>query len=83
MIARMEQNGSSQGSFTSMLIGFVAALSNHFFGWFNTVFLKISIDININEWFQALMTGMIGATGAYFANRFWKLLDRKKKKHGT
>ena len=76
----MEQHDGSSGSITTMLIGFVTALSNHFFGWFNASFLKINASFNIDKWFEALLTGMIGATGAYLANRFWKFLEKRKHK---
>lgn len=62
----------------SMIVGFILAAGNQLFGWFHTL---LSIDgSQINEYGQALITGGIGAVGAYFTNRLLKFVEKKVKK---
>jgi hypothetical protein len=66
-------------SIGSVVIGFVLAVTNHFFGWLNHVFL----DFHVQAWgesIQAIVTGILGATGAYFTTKFWKAVEKKIKK---
>ena len=63
------------GSIGSMLIGFVFAISNHMFGWFNS-FLQVE-GTHLNDWLQAFITGSIGAIGAFFMNKLLKTIDTR------
>ena len=52
----------------SVLLGFILSVGNHLFGWMN----KISLTEGLNEIIQAIITGFIGATVAYFTTKFWR-----------
>ena len=58
----------------SMVIGFILAIGNHVFGWFNTF-----LTINLNNTVQALITGFVGALGAFLGNRLLKYIEKKIK----
>ena len=58
----------------SMAIGFILAIGNHVFGWFNAV-----LAINLNDTIQALITGFVGALGAFLGNRLFKYIEKKVK----
>lgn len=58
----------------SMVIGFILAIGNHIFGWFNAV-----LAINLNDTIQALITGFVGALGAFLGNRLFKYIEKRIK----
>ena len=61
----------------SMVIGFILAIGNHTFGWFNSL---LQVDGHIfSGWAQALITGSIGACGAFITNKLLKLIEKKIK----
>ena len=60
----------------SAMLGFILALGNNFFGWLN----KLPITADWNAYFQAAVTGFVGATFAFFANKIWQSFFKKKKK---
>jgi hypothetical protein len=70
----MEANGHSNGF--GVVIGFFLAVGNHVFGWMN----NIQITAHWDSWFQAAVTGFLGATFAFFANKFWKFVENKFKR---
>ena len=71
-------SGQQHESIASVTIGFILAVANHIFGWFNDVFILVS-DGLLSQGLQAIFTGFIGATTAFFANKFWKYIDKKIK----
>ena len=72
-------NQSGTGGF-SLLVGFFMAISNHLFGWLNS----IEPTNHIPSMFQALLMGIFGAIGTYIGNQGIKYLkNRFKKEHGN
>jgi hypothetical protein len=64
----------------SIVIGFFLAVGNHIFGWLNHFFIFLSAGGILGDSIQAIITGMLGATAAYFTNKFWKFLEKRYKK---
>jgi divalent metal cation (Fe/Co/Zn/Cd) transporter len=61
----------------SVVTGFCLAVGNHTFGWFKTI---LQIDgSQLNDYLQALITGGIGALGAFAVNRGLKYVEKKIK----
>jgi hypothetical protein len=73
----MSHHNEANGSLSSMFIGFILAITNHMFGWFNVI-LQVK-GTHINEWLQAFITGSIGAIGAFLMNKLLKIVDKKIK----
>lgn len=71
----MEGNHGATNGF-NVVLGFILAVSNHIFGWMN----NIQITAHWDSWFQAAVTGFLGATFAFFANKFWKFVENKLKR---
>lgn len=70
-----EQDYSAAGS--SILFGFTLSVGNHLFGWLN----NINGINHLNDFLQAVFTGFVGATVAFFTNMLWKKVTAKKRKH--
>jgi hypothetical protein len=62
---------------SSMVFGFILAVGNHIYGWFGTI-LEVN-GTQLNDYTQALITGGIGAVGAFFTNRLLKFIEKKIK----
>ena len=67
-------NNESVGS---VVIGFVLAVGNHTFGWFGTL-LQVEHH-QLNEFAQAIITGSLGAFGAFVTTRSLKYIEKKIK----
>ena len=61
----------------NVAVGFCMATTNHAYGWFNNI-LQVN-GIQSNEWLSALLTGSIGAMGAYVTNKGIKYIEKKIK----
>lgn len=72
-------NHQDASSFGSVVIGFFLAIMNHTFGWFNMI---LSSTI-VSEWLQALITGSIGAIGAFLMTKLLKFFEKKIKTKWT
>jgi len=68
---------NNMDSVGSVVVGFVMAVGNHTFGWFNHI-LQVNGGL-VNDWGQAFITGSIGAIGAFLTNRFIKYVEKKIK----
>jgi hypothetical protein len=68
---------TSNESTGSAVIGFVLAVSNHTFGWFNTM-LQVQHS-QISEFTQAIITGSLGALGAFVTSRILRYAEKKIK----
>jgi hypothetical protein len=74
-------NTNNHDSIASIFLGFILAVGNSIFGWFSHYFCLIQNSF-LNTSAQAIVTGIIGATTAYFTNKFWKYIEKKyKSKH--
>ena len=69
-----QHNGDSV---PSLVAGFVLAVGNHTFGWFNNI-LEIN-GTSLNEYLQAFITGGFGAIGAYCVTKGIKWIEKKVK----
>lgn len=69
----------SNMNFLTILFGGFLALLNHFFGWMNAL-LDIEISSMLMNYFQAIVTGSLGALSAHFMNKVIKHFEKKKKK---
>jgi len=59
----------------SMAVGFVLAIGNQTWGWFNAI-----LDINtFGHWGQAVVTGCFGSIGAFCTTRLLKYIEKKIK----
>ena len=72
-----EHQHQGDGGFMNIAIGFILAVGNNLFGWLN----NIHFTADWNAYLQAAVTGFVGATFAFFANKFWKVIERKLKKN--
>jgi hypothetical protein len=62
-------------SLGSVALGFVLAVGNNAYGWFNTILQPHFLD----SWSQALITGSIGSIGAFLTTRGLKYIEKKIK----
>jgi hypothetical protein len=62
-------------SASSVAIGFVLAVGNHTYGWFNAILQTH----NLGNWSQAIITGCLGSLGAFCTTRLLKYLEKKIK----
>lgn len=69
-----EHHNTNHDAGNSIVLGFILSVGNHFFGWLN----KITITEGLNEIIQAVITGFIGATVAYFTTKFWRKITGDK-----
>jgi hypothetical protein len=77
-IERQMQNQTGTGPF-SLLVGFFMAISNHLFGWLNS----IEPANHIPSMLQALLMGIFGAIGTYIGNQGIKYFKNRFKKDGN
>ena len=67
----------------TLMIGFVFAVSNQIFGWFNSLLDVHSTLLMQNlllQGLQAIITGGLGAFSAFMVNKALKKLEKKFKK---
>lgn len=74
-----DNNGSTSPEI--ILFGFILALGNHVFNWFGHIFGQVHPPSLWGAMVQALITGALGATAAFFTNKLWKYITTKKSKN--
>jgi ABC-type multidrug transport system permease subunit len=80
-MSNLTTNNSMDGnqnydSIGSVFFGFIFAVTNHLFGFMN----NINITAHWDAWFQAIVTGGLGAFAAFFVNKGLKKLEKRFKK---
>lgn len=76
-------NHNGHSNIFTLMIGFIFAVSNQIFGWFNSlldVHSTLLMQNLLMQGLQALITGGLGAFSAYMVNKALKYFEKKFKK---
>lgn len=72
----MEQHHYNSTTTLGLLLGFISAIGNFFFGWLN----DITFIEHLDEYVQAVITGSLGAVSGFMVLRTVKLVEKYIKK---